>query len=467
MNASHESAAGKLTISDLADVAVEISGRALPAVVAARACRLIADGLVVTALGARSAEHHALRAVLPVGSGSATVLGTSDTASVDTALALNAIAQWRYQLQEGHRLARGHPGSVVLPALLAMAEEVDAGFSRFLTSFVVGYEVGVRAAASLGGTPSGVHDLGSWGPLGTAAAVATLLTDDPAGVHAAIAGAASMLLMTDADAVFIGSVVQHLYLPAASSLGIAAARFGVVGLGPAVEADGVPLCATLLERAAGTGTRQVPPPPVVDDASTFAILDGYVKLHPVCGLLHSAVDAAVLTHRRLTGRSREEITDIRVHVHPAAMKFGVRRPRNDLEARFSLPFAVAYALHNGHLWSDPDPQLEQALSDPYLLHLADRVQAICLADPRGQRPARIEVHFKDGSRERLDVSRALGDGDDERARSLIDAKRNRLAGILFADRAGPLSKALNTLVQGDVGPRQLGALFREAATDGA
>jgi len=52
---------------------------------------------------------------------------------------------------DGHKLAKGHIGCGVIPAALALAEaegRLDA--HTFLTSVVIGYEIGTRAGIALG-----------------------------------------------------------------------------------------------------------------------------------------------------------------------------------------------------------------------------------------------------------------------------------------------------------------------------
>jgi 2-methylcitrate dehydratase PrpD len=45
-------------------------------------------------------------------------------------------------------MAMGHPGAVVIPAALAMAEVTGATGREFLAAIVAGYEVAVRASVA-------------------------------------------------------------------------------------------------------------------------------------------------------------------------------------------------------------------------------------------------------------------------------------------------------------------------------
>jgi 2-methylcitrate dehydratase PrpD len=71
----------------------------------------------------------------------------------------------------------GHVSTTVLPAALALAEQLDASTAKLLTAFVAGYETACRAGVALGREPylRGYHSTATVGVLGAAAACARLL----------------------------------------------------------------------------------------------------------------------------------------------------------------------------------------------------------------------------------------------------------------------------------------------------
>jgi len=74
--------------------------------------------------------------------------------------------------------AKLHPGAVVVPAALAVGEKLDADGARILTAIAAGYEVMIRSSLALdpsGGALAWMHLTGVCGPLGAAAACASLL----------------------------------------------------------------------------------------------------------------------------------------------------------------------------------------------------------------------------------------------------------------------------------------------------
>ena len=73
-------------------------------------------------------------------------------------------------LDDGHRLARGHPGAAVVPAAFAAAKEVDASTQDLLKAIVIGYQVGV----SVGAARRFYANTGMWSGYGVVAALGCL-----------------------------------------------------------------------------------------------------------------------------------------------------------------------------------------------------------------------------------------------------------------------------------------------------
>ncbi|MDB5862933.1 MAG: MmgE/PrpD family protein, partial [Betaproteobacteria bacterium] len=128
------------------------------------------------------------------GSGVAAILGTPHRTSVSQAALVNGAAAHAFQLDEVHTGATLHPGSVVVPAVLALAEVVG-GLSgeQFIAAMIVGYEVGIRVGqATQGGMfRRGYHNQGTTGAVAAAAAGACALGLDPTRTMHALGLAAS------------------------------------------------------------------------------------------------------------------------------------------------------------------------------------------------------------------------------------------------------------------------------------
>ena len=78
-------------------------------------------------------------------------------------------------LDDGHRLTKGHPGAVVIPAAMAAAQLTDADPEDLALAIIVGYEIAIRAGIALHERDPSYHASGAWGALGAAAAAGRLL----------------------------------------------------------------------------------------------------------------------------------------------------------------------------------------------------------------------------------------------------------------------------------------------------
>jgi 2-methylcitrate dehydratase PrpD len=85
------------------------------------------------------------------GKGAATIAGSALTAApVDAALA-NGVMAHADETDDSHNASRSHPGCAVVPAALAVGEELGVDGARFLRAVTLGYDVGTRVVMAMGG----------------------------------------------------------------------------------------------------------------------------------------------------------------------------------------------------------------------------------------------------------------------------------------------------------------------------
>lgn len=406
---------------------------------------LVADTMATMISGAMREDVKAMVRTLISGSGVSSVVGDADGRPSITAAIANGAGIAAEQLQDGHRPAKGHPMAHLLPALLSVAEEIDADGVRLGDALLAGYESGVRIGLVMGGTRSGVHDIGTWGTIGAAAGVAHLRSGgDPGQIEAAIELAASAPLQWESHGIFNGANSQHLALGSACALAV---LLGGAAIGGAKAPDGA------LERFYLPTVADVGDLSVVDrsfDAdgswSSWEILNGYIKVHPTCAHLHGANDAVeeVIALRQGVAFRPSEIARVQLETYGFAAVFDDAAPSNDLAARFSIPFTVAAGLIHGGLRRESF--FEVNLKDRELRALARRVEVIHARDldssyPEG-RPARLAVTLTDGTVIRTSVLRPRGDGASEKDRSMVVQKNEMLlAPFLSAAEARELFEA--------------------------
>jgi 2-methylcitrate dehydratase PrpD len=450
------------SLHHLARLAAATRACEAPAAVRERLRVLVVDTLAVTAWGSRRTEIAALRDVAGQTSvpGAATVLGASLPRPASLACALNGSAVAADQLQDGHRLARGHPASHVVLPVFALAEELGSSTDALLSAVLAGYEVGARVGIAMGGTPAGVHDIGTWGCVAAASGVAHLLCPGDAEVMGrAIELAASAVLLTDAATVFSGHPGGHAYLGASVAHGLWLGQAAAAGLAAAPGS----LERFFAARAAAHWSGL----PRVEGANwpEYEVLRGYVKVHPACAHLHGVLDALedAMADMAEHGAGSGDVARVKVRTYAAAAAFAAPA-RNELEARFSIPTSVALVLlHHGldeAVLSDAEVRSSAVRELVHRVEVAvdERLDA---GYPDG-RPAEVEIALGDGTRIRRTSVRPRGDADGEQSHDALRAKAERLIRGAFGGGADGLLPVLAEWPDRHT-PRGLGGAFRHAA----
>lgn len=333
-----------------------------------------------------------------------------------------------------------HATSVVLPAALAVGEEVGASVEDVVTAAIVGYEVVCRiaAAAPHGFHRRGLHATSACGVFAAALVAARLrgldadTAVDALGIAGSLAGGSLEFLTT-------GSSTKSLHPGFASANAVLAATLAAAG------ADGPD---SILE--GGHGLYRA----LADlDVAPEAVLDGLgtrweatritVKPYPACQLVHAPLDALRTLDIDPTEVVGVEVTippdSVEIVAEPVAAK---RRPRSDYEAKFSLAWCVATVLVDGDLTIDAfDPARRDR---PDVLALADRVTHVVVDPgvPAADAPGRVRVTTTDGQVHQGTVAASRGGPANPLSDADVVAKFTATAGDDAVASAGGLVAVL-------------------------
>ena len=241
----------------------------------------------------------------------------------------------------------GHPSTVLVPAVLAAAEEVNASGAEALRAYLVGYEVW----AELFTREKDAYHLKGWHPtavlgtVGACAAAAYLHRLPLAQTQHALALSASMAGGLVAN---FGTMTKPLHAGRAAACGLEAVQFARLGLTAAPDA---------FEHHAGYLAALSPHGQADRDSActtlgkTLRILDYglSIKKYPTCYATHRVIDG-VLDLRRDHGVQADRVKTIRARIGVAqASMLRNHSPITGLEAKFSLEFAIASALVHGRV----------------------------------------------------------------------------------------------------------------------
>ena len=273
--------------------------------------------------------------MLPAVSG---ILATPHRASPMAAALVNSTAGVALEMDEGNRFGGGHPAIHVLPGLLAVAEQVGASGSEFITALVVGYEITSRIGGATTPHPN-VHSHGHWGAPGTAAAIAKLRGWSADDFRDVINLAASMSPANSWTNAFEGATVRNLYPGRSSMQGVLAVDLYQCGFSALDDAPS-DIYGSIL------GESFDPDLAVAGLGGEYRIQQNYFKLHACCRYNHATLDAVV---DAMAG-SHVDPDDVEaVNVDVPWMLEGMLGgyPQNMLAAKFNVPYAVAAALVTG------------------------------------------------------------------------------------------------------------------------
>jgi 2-methylcitrate dehydratase PrpD len=302
----------------------------------ARCCILDLIGAAVAGIDMPSAV--AARAVArPLfGSGAASIWFSGTSAAVG-ALFCNVTAASALDIDDGHRAARGHPGSAVIPTALMLAGQVGATGRDLVSAIVCGYDVGVRIAASQTAAGIRTRQSGRWAGFAAAATAGRLLQLEPGHLsHAlAISGVMGPNQLANGSSGYsrmTGNDVKE-GIAWAAALGLTAAHLAGAGFtGPQDLLDHADYYdgGRILD---GLGRR-------------WEIADTYIKPYACCRYIHPALDA----YRELAADaiSPEDILEVEVQTFAWALKLANKMsPESLVDIQYSLPYCIAILAVDG------------------------------------------------------------------------------------------------------------------------
>ncbi len=315
----------------------------VPAEAVATARHGFTDCVGVMLAGARepvtAAVERTLLADAPAGKSS--LYFTDVRTAAPTAAMINGTAAHALDYDDV-ALKGSHPSAVLVPAILAEAQTLDASGADMVRAYIAGYEVWGELIGRERGNyqRKGWHPTGVFGALGAAAACATLR-----GLSAEASAHALGIAASQASGVVsnMGAMAKPMHPGHSAACGIMSARFA---------ANGVTAAADALEHEQGylralspAGDVDLETPAALPPARWRILEQGLaIKKYPVCYRAHRAIDGML----DLLAAESVNVTDIaRIGVsfsqsHAVILKN--HRPQTAIEAKFSIEFALACAI---------------------------------------------------------------------------------------------------------------------------
>ncbi|MGV3652464.1 MAG: MmgE/PrpD family protein [Devosia sp.] len=358
--------------------------------------------------------------------GNCRLWGSSETSGAVAAALANGTAVHGFELDDVHLSGQIHPGSVTVPAALALGEMTGASGAELLTALAAGYETGIRlgVAAGRGHGLSGFHPTGTLGAVAAAASAARLL-----GLGADAATSTLALGATQASGLYAartGGMAKRFHAGHAASAGVTAgllARRGFTGARTAIEEPFGGLLATM----GCDGDRDA----LLGELGQTWLSSGVgFKIYSTCASAQTIVEG--VRQLRAGGVTADTLETLEVHMGSIAVSnVGWRyRPNDVVAAQMNGSYAAAVALLDGDAFVEqfaPD-----RLSDPAILALTERVHFA--VDPHiesgglGLRHAsRLVARLRDGTTRTVYNAQRPGGPGNEIPPDAVIAKFRRLA----------------------------------------
>jgi 2-methylcitrate dehydratase PrpD len=372
--------------------------------------------------------------------GPAEILVSRKRSSPYFAALVNGAASHVVEQDDLHNSSVLHPGTVVFPAVLALAQQTGATGKAFITAVVAGYECGVRVGEFLGRSHYKVfHTTGTAGKLAAAAGSARLLGLDARLTQHALGSAGTMAAglweflrdAADSKQLHTGTAAAHGVMAACIARdGLTGARRifeGAQGMAAGMSSD-----ADAGRLTDGLGTR-------------WALAETSFKFHASCRHTHPAADAllGLMQEHRL---QPEDVVSVTTHVHQGALDVlgPVTDPQSVHQSKFSMGYVLSLiALYGRAGLAD---FTDAGVRDPRIRAFHDRVRMVLDPEIDHAYPkrwmGRVTVTTRDGRQLEHRIASPKGDPDNTLTRTELEEKAARLGPYAGAANAQEMKRVI-------------------------
>ncbi len=433
-------------------------GDGWPAEALDAARRAFVDTLGVSIPGAAEEVARKVRAMVePWGEGPCAVIGSPVRLAAPWAALVNGTAAHALDFDDNFDPSKAHASAVLVPAILALAEQEGASGRACLDAYIAGLQIMGRVGQGLNPVHRnrGWHATATVGAVGAAAGCARLLGLVPREAAFALSIATSMAggFMSQ-----FGTMTKPLHAGLAAKAGVVAASLARAGLDAGLET---------LDGPRGMNRLMVGPDyEALRDALThhehgqtmrfetasvgepLLILSSglKVKRFPNCASAHRAMDGLIELRERL-GFAAGDVAGIRVEAPVSHLNnLMYEDPADPPQARFSLEYALATILLRGRCaLADFAPE---AVADPAVHVLFGLIHRVPVEKAEGEFPTRVEVTLRDGTKGDVQVKMPVGSLAAPLSEAQLRAKFEECAeGLLAPDEAAALFHRIDSLAE--------------------
>jgi len=301
-----------------------------------------ADCVGVMLAGAHEPPTQLLTEVLSPVAGTSTLVFGARTALAPEAAWINGVAA--HALDYDDVALKGHPSTVLVPAILAEAQALGSSGADMMTAYAAGYEVWADLTLR---DPDhyhtkGWHPTGILGAIGAAAACASLhrLDAEKAAMAISIGASQSAGIMAN-----FGTMTKPFHAGRSAQSGVMAARLAKAGFTASLDAIEHPQ--GFLSAVSPAGRIDIETPAATGTVWRMLSLKLSVKKYPMCFCAHRALDGILdlLAQHPVQADQIEKISAMTSRRNTTVLRND--RPQTGLEAKFSMQFAMASSVVAG------------------------------------------------------------------------------------------------------------------------
>ncbi|HWR60365.1 MAG TPA: MmgE/PrpD family protein [Clostridia bacterium] len=371
----------------------------LPEQIKQRAVVCSIDLTMALLLGSRGRQHAAGVCVAKniYSKGDIAVVGSKERLSFMGAVAAMSHSSNSFDIDDGHNMIKGHPGTSFVAGVLAAALDKNVSYREYLTTLAVCYEITIRNGLAIQDHYKYLHSTGTYGAFGTAAGVGRIFGLTKEQLNNALSVAEFHAPITP-----VMRSVEY----------------------PSMNKDGVPFGALIgamavLETLCGTTGRghllEMPQYRYLLDTlgKRYEIMNLYFKPYTCCRWAHQPILASI-EMMKAAGFSAADIDAVKIHTFKSASRLSKLVPTTTDEAQYNIAYPVAAAIVAGELGFDQVK--DEALDNPEVLSMMKRLSFVMDPDMEKQFPEKrlawAEFFLRDGRILRSDAVEAPGEASD-------------------------------------------------------
>ncbi len=358
------------------------------------------------------------------------VVGNEKTFGTLGATVAMSHASNSFDIDDGHNMIKGHPGTAFVAGILAAALEKNITYREYLTTLVVAYEASIRCGLVLQDHYKYLVSTGAYGSFGTAVGMGKIFGFDKEQLNNALSIAEFHAPITP-----VMRSVQY----------------------PSMNKDGVPFGAlvganAVFETIAGSTGRgyllELPEYGYHTESlgKNYEIMNLYFKPYTCCRWAHQPIKACIDLMKE-NNFTYEDVDFVNVYTFDSAAQLSKIIPKTADEAQYNIAWPVASSLVHGDVGY---LQIrEEALQDKKVISMMERITFEVDPSLDAQFPqkrlARVEITLKNKETYKSPVYAAPGEHTDNVDIEWMEEKFMRITKpVLAEEKQKNLFKMLRT-----------------------